>query len=456
MKINFSGIKKLFEAGARHSDSDNKLIQTMHDHSVSLGAACGLDAEESLRHTQFNLTEATSFSIDDLRTALTQELKELVADSWIVDIFDTNLVYQIGWRGCFYQVDYSINDTGVATFGNPVEVTRKVTYAVKSDSEVLTVPDTAIEPVDVSESATEASIVTLQTELVPLIEAAIKPDGTMPVKLIAANIAGSSGYYSADVLKRDGPKVFKANTQMFIDHLTEKERKEKPEGYTDRLAAVLIEDAYYKDDPKFGAGLYSTAKVFTPHKDRLNEVAQHIGLSINASGKARLGEVNGVKMPIVESIVSADSVDFVTKAGAGGMIPLLESIRSNKGDVTTMADNPEITRLQETVNQLARRLEASTANGFIDTKLASSLLPANARAKIKASVVVPFTESGTVDYTALDTTLTEMATAEASYLASVGFNGIRNAGSVFNTETPKEDVKVLREALDNELKLLSS
>jgi hypothetical protein len=33
------------KAGARHSGSDAKMIQTMHDHSVSLGASCGMEGK---------------------------------------------------------------------------------------------------------------------------------------------------------------------------------------------------------------------------------------------------------------------------------------------------------------------------------------------------------------------------------------------------------------------------
>jgi len=42
---------KLQEAGARHNREDNAMVQTIHDHAVSLGAACpmasALDVEEN-------------------------------------------------------------------------------------------------------------------------------------------------------------------------------------------------------------------------------------------------------------------------------------------------------------------------------------------------------------------------------------------------------------------------
>jgi hypothetical protein len=57
---------------------------------------------------------------------------------------------------------------------------------------------------------------------VPLLEQAVRRDGTIPLKLIQPGW-GSSGYYSAEVLERDGPKVFPLGTQMFWNHATQSE-----------------------------------------------------------------------------------------------------------------------------------------------------------------------------------------------------------------------------------------
>lgn len=37
-------LRRKLEAGARHSKSDQEMLQTMHDHAVSLGAKCGEQA----------------------------------------------------------------------------------------------------------------------------------------------------------------------------------------------------------------------------------------------------------------------------------------------------------------------------------------------------------------------------------------------------------------------------
>ena len=68
--------------------------------------------------------------------------------------------------------------------------------------------------IDVDAPVLEASI---DGDFVPLVEKAIRRDGTIALKLIKAGW-GSSGYYPASVLERDGPAVFPAKTQMFWDH----------------------------------------------------------------------------------------------------------------------------------------------------------------------------------------------------------------------------------------------
>jgi len=52
-----------------------------------------------------------------------------------------------------------------------------------------------------------------------------------------------------------------------------------------------------------------------------------MGVSIRALGESAPGEVAGKKTNIVESLLRSRSVDFVTHAGAGGQVEMLESDR---------------------------------------------------------------------------------------------------------------------------------
>lgn len=138
---------------------------------------------------------------------------------------------------------------------------------------------------------TEAQDTELLTECVPLMEKAVRADGIVSLKLIAPG-RGSSGFYPAEVLRRDGPRVFAKGTKCFWDHPSVDEEAQRPERSLRDFAAELVTDAAYRDGPA-GEGLYADAKVFEPFRASVNELAPHIGMSIRALGKARMGEVDG-------------------------------------------------------------------------------------------------------------------------------------------------------------------
>lgn len=150
----------------------------------------------------------------------------------------------------------------------------------------------------------------------------------IPIKIIAPGW-GSMAYYSKEMLKRDGPKVYTKGTPMFWNHATDVEESQRPEGDLDNLAAVLTKDAVWQDNGVKGPGLYSEAKVFSDYATKVAEKGAHIGVSINAAIKGKEGEAEGRRGRIAEQLLRAFSVDFVTRAGAGGapIVPVLESDR---------------------------------------------------------------------------------------------------------------------------------
>ncbi len=227
-------------------------------------------------------------------------------------------------------------------------------------------------PDGIKESAAEFTL-----DYIPLVEKAVYPDGTMPIKIIRPGW-GSSGYYSEEVLKRDGPKVFTKGTQMFADHATQAEEAERPEGSIKDLVASFVNDAYYDstgpiglDGKPAGPGLYANARVVEHWRPFVQELAPHTGLSIRASGVASQGEAEGRKGPIIEGIFARKSVDLVTAPGAGGQIlNLFESARS-----ATATGGQEMSELQEAV---AAKTAAETALTEAQTKI-KDLETSNAR-----------------------------------------------------------------------------
>lgn len=136
---------------------------------------------------------------------------------------------------------------------------------------------------------------------------------------------GSSGYYSADVLEQAAKnRVFKAGTHMYADHPTPTEDAERPQRSIRDLAAILVEDASVGPN----GGLVARAKPLNGWGTALAEMKDAIGVSIRAGAYATEGEAEGRRGLIVDELLEAKSVDFVTKAGRGGKIlEVLESAR---------------------------------------------------------------------------------------------------------------------------------
>ena len=141
------------------------------------------------------------------------------------------------------------------------------------------------------------------------------------VRLIEGDRLGSSGYYPAETIRRDGPKIFKKGTPMYLDHQTPDEKTHKPFGSVTTFAGTLAEDAVYEND-----GLYANIEVFEHQMPLIKSLKDHIGISIRATGITTNEKINGKTVPVFKELIEAKSADFVVKAGAGGKImSILES-----------------------------------------------------------------------------------------------------------------------------------
>ena len=332
---------------------------------------------------------------------------------YVCDVFDDTAVLAVCARGdderymseTLYQLPYTINADDTVTFGDAVQVVRRVVY----------------EPV----AATDMQEAALTSEPVDLIERGLRADGTGRIKIIAPGW-GSSGYYGADVLKRDGPKVFTSGMHMYVDHPTMTERRDIPERSVERLAAVTTSDATWEESGSAGPGLYADVKVGQTYREHINDLADHIGVSIIARGNAEMGEAEGRKGLIVKSINQADSIDFVTRAGAGGAIlPLIEA-RRNTLTISTK-DEPDMSKeLQDQINELKAenkklregQLKAQAA-AVIQEALASHNLPANVSQRVAASIRFDLPADGALDVSALKESVKAAVDAELVYIESL-------------------------------------
>lgn len=183
----------------------------------------------------------------------------------------------------------------------------------------------------------------------------------IPIKLISPG-EGSTAFYPAEVLKRDGPEVFKAGTHVYANHPTAAEEAARPEGDVHNLAGALAIGAEWRESflhkgKDLGPGLYSEVEPFSDHEALFTEKGGYLGMSIRAGGNAEAGRKSPAGKPILKELTYAESVDVVTKAGRGGMI-LTEAARtaanSNEGDNADM-DAAELKKLQESNAMLLNR-----------------------------------------------------------------------------------------------------
>lgn len=186
-------------------------------------------------------------------------------------------------------------------------------------------------------------------------EASSLGDGKYRIRIIVPG-QGSSGVYTAENLAESAP-LFKAGTEMFIDHPTETEEWERPERSIRDYAGVFLEDATVGED----GALYTVCKVFSGVNDLIKDKWEHIGVSINGWCADPISE-NGIVPPIA----GVRSVDFVTTPGAGGaIIDLLESNRNDNYVKEAGMDKEIESKFDELkaslIEALSSKLEAAMA-----------------------------------------------------------------------------------------------
>jgi hypothetical protein len=293
------------------------------------------------------------------------------------------------------------------------------------------------------DAATEAAEFDLTGDIIPLREGSVGQDGTAYLKLIAPGW-GASGYYSEEVLARDGGKAFPTGTKNFWNHQTAAEESARPEGDLRDLASVLTEDAHYDKAGPAGAGLYAKAKVFEQFRQPVDDLAKHIGMSIRATGKAKEGKAAGKSGPIIEQLSRGISVDYVTTPGAGGKIlQLFEAARRpaislEESDMTSGMTKEEVQALIResqaplvTENKrLKDQISMLLAPNVLREALKDIRLPNPSKDRIikRLADSVPLTEAGVIDQAKLKTMVEAEAVEEASFLESMGMGRIRDLG----------------------------
>lgn len=299
-------------------------------------------------------------------------------------------------------------------------------------------------------------------------------DGTINVCIITPGW-GNSGYYSEDLLK-DSVPVFTEGLHMYWDHPTMSEEFQRPERSLRDLAGALATNAEWKGTGFNGPGIYATAKVRSPYNEELEDLAEHIGVSVVIFAMSHRGEIDGTTGDIMDKIVAARSVDFVTLPGRGGKIEAkFESLReTDKGNENReeedLVTEEERKKLEAERDQLkARNAELEKENGelkedndrkteAVNVNRANELalkklakvegMPEVTQVRLakKVSTNPPLKSDGSLDTDKVEEAAMSAAKEEAEYLESIGFGESTDLGPSSSNNGNSEDSKKRLEA----------
>ena len=272
---------------------------------------------------------------------------------------------------------------------------------------------------------------------------------------------GSSGYYPEEVLKRDGPQIFKAGTHMYINHATDAEEAQRPEGDWTKLASVLSADAYYDATGKAGAGLYAPIKVFSDYAPQIKEKAAHSGVSIRAVGERDDKKLAPDGKPgIITKLSAAYSVDHVTHAGAGGKL-LTESAKGenemDEAQVKALIKESQAPLIAEN-KRLREHLALTQAPQLIREALQDIRLPEPAKRRIieRLAPAAPMGEDGKIDSKKLGEMVEAEAKIEAGFLSELGLgSNVASIGVRMNEKDARKAEEQTREQFDESMSVMA-
>ena len=143
-------------------------------------------------------------------------------------------------------------------------------------------------------------------------------------------------HYSANVLRQmapmcEGAKAYTTRHGQTFDHIPEKDTKAHPQGFAENLIGWhenVRYETFTDRNGKKGEGLTSDFHVMEGARwlrENLTDAWSHkrqdlLGFSINATGEAKPGFIDGRQGMIVERVDSVQSVDVVTEPAAGGAV----------------------------------------------------------------------------------------------------------------------------------------
>ena len=169
--------------------------------------------------------------------------------------------------------------------------------------------------------------------------------------------------------------------------------------------------------------------------------------SIRANGVAESGKTrNGV--PVLKELTSAESVDIVTKAGAGGMI-LTEAARSEEVELTLQEAKQMIKQgIAEGLAPVRERLLKQDAREAAAEVLDGVDLPEPAKRRIIDRVIENLEPGSELDVKKLRESVVTEAKAEGQYIAQLTGGGrVLGMGIAPTVEVDRKEAKKAKKEL---------
>ena len=216
---------------------------------------------------------------------------------------------------------------------------------IRAEYRKLEVPDEEI-PRWVKEAETRE----LLTNFISLTEAKFDKGRATVIVIKPGFNESKDRYYPPEMLKRDYG-IFEGQ-KMYADHPTEAEDEQRPERSIKDWVATLSEVSC--DESGTVTGIAEIVEPWLMQKLaslRDKGMLSEMGISINAVGSATKGTIEGKETLVVEKLVAARSVDFVTEPGAGGIVTFYESDRNQDVDLV------ELSGLKERRPDLVKSIE---------------------------------------------------------------------------------------------------
>lgn len=421
--------------------------------------------EESLAKVQENAPKG-SFQDITMRLSNAVNMSGMFLDEygnncgWLEWVFNDFCVVQS--CGEYYRIDYSETENGMFTLGQPVKADMEF-VAKEAKNQKTKFERKMKQNCELDESIKVG---------------ALKEKDTSKREVVAVLIEAGTNYakkrhYPKSTIQESAPLF--AGLKMYLDHPTQREEAEKPERSLREWVATIVE-SWYEDGAAVGR-----IKV---HSDWLWDLLEndpvfreHIGISINASGRRSYSPIQGQQMEVIEEIVAPKSVDWVTEPGARGrVLQLIESkrqkeedktmlktvtineVRSERPDLVAVIEGevkqkmePEIqARINTAVTEAKKPLETELnaikesqkevgKNAKIKELVEGSKLPAKAKEKLIESLG----KQSFQDETKLVEAINQAVKDELAYLKDLG--GIKIVGD------EAEDVNAVRETVASPL-----